>query len=76
MVQKILVVEDDVALLKLESILLTYHGYEVRGATSGEDALQDIEAQKPDLVLLDIMLPDVDGYEICRELKNLSLIHI
>lgn len=68
--QKILVVEDEESLLKLESILLTSKGYEVQGVTNGQAALDAIAAEKPDLVLLDIMLPEMDGFEVCRRIKE------
>jgi twitching motility two-component system response regulator PilG len=66
----ILIVEDEESLLKLESILLTSRGYQVRGVTSGEAALKEIAAHKPDLVLLDIMMPGLDGFEVCRRIKQ------
>lgn len=68
--QKILVVEDDVSLLKLESILLTTRGYQVFSKDNGKDALECVEKEMPDLVLLDIMLPGVDGFEVCRQIKS------
>lgn len=68
--QKILVVEDDVSLLKLESILLTTRGYQVFSKDNGKDALECVEKEMPDLVLLDVMLPGVDGLEVCRQIKS------
>jgi twitching motility two-component system response regulator PilG len=68
--KKILLVEDQESLLKLESILLTSRGFEVRGVSDGEAALAAIEEDIPDLMLLDIMLPDLDGFEICRMIKE------
>jgi len=68
--KKILVVEDEESLLKLESILLTSKGYEVQGVTNGQAALDAIAEEKPDLVLLDIMLPEMDGFEVCRRIKE------
>lgn len=68
--KKILVVEDEESLLKLESILLTSKGYEVQGVTTGQAALDAIAEEKPDLVLLDIMLPEMDGFEVCRRIKE------
>ena len=70
--KKILVVEDEESLLKLESILLTSKGYEVHGAADGQAALDAIGVVKPDLVLLDIMLPEIDGFEVCRRIKSNS----
>jgi len=68
--KKILVVEDEESLLKLESILLTSKGYEVIGVPNGKAALEAIDEQQPDLVLLDIMLPEIDGFEVCRRIKS------
>ncbi|MBL0226445.1 MAG: response regulator [Geobacteraceae bacterium] len=68
--KRILIVEDEVSLLKLETILLTVKGYEVVGASSGNEALEKLSVEAFDLILLDIMLPDIDGYEICRRIKE------
>lgn len=68
--QKILIVEDEESLLKLESILLTSKGYDVRGVSNGREALEAIAEEKPDLVLLDIMLPEIDGFEVCQRIKD------
>lgn len=68
--KKILIVEDEESLLKLESILLTSKGYEVQGVGDGRAALDAISRSKPDLVLLDIMLPEIDGFEVCRRIKE------
>jgi twitching motility two-component system response regulator PilG len=67
--KKILIVEDEESLLKLESILLTSRGYEVKGVADGQAALDVVTTMKPDLVLLDIMLPEIDGFEVCRQIK-------
>lgn len=68
--KKILIVEDEESLLKLESILLTSRGYDVKGVTDGQAALDAVVSVKPDLVLLDIMLPVIDGFEVCRRIKS------
>ncbi len=70
MQKKILVVEDEESLLKLESILLTTKGYLVQGVTTGLAALEAIDEEMPDLVLLDVMLPKMDGFEVCSRLKG------
>jgi len=66
----ILVVEDEESLLKLETILLTSRGYAVIAVPHGQAALKVLETEKVDLVLLDIMLPEIDGYEVCRRIKE------
>ncbi|MGE4545915.1 MAG: response regulator transcription factor [Pedobacter sp.] len=68
--KKILIVEDEESLLRLESILLTSKGYDVKGVPNGQAALEAIALQKPDLILLDIMLPEIDGFEVCRRIKG------
>jgi len=68
--KKILIVEDEESLLKLESILLTSKGYDVQGVSNGAAALRVIAEEPPDLVLLDIMLPEMDGFEVCRRIKQ------
>ncbi|MDT8441118.1 MAG: response regulator [Desulfuromonadales bacterium] len=67
--KKILIVEDEESLLKLESILLKSKGYDVQGVADGQAALDAVQSMKPDLVLLDIMLPEIDGFEVCRRIK-------
>ena len=68
--KRILIVEDEESLLKLESILLTSKGYDVTGVTNGQDALDSLAENPSDLVLLDIMLPQIDGFEVCRRIKE------
>lgn len=65
----ILIVDDAFPNLKVLSAILTEHGYEVRGAPNGPTALMVAQADPPDLILLDIRMPDMDGYEVCRRLK-------
>ena len=65
-----MVVEDEESLLELECILLTSHGYQVCGMRNGEEALECLEKEMPDLVLLDVMMPGVDGFEVCRQIKS------
>lgn len=67
--KKILIVEDEESLLKLESILLSSKGYEVKGVADGQAALDAVETMRPDLILLDVMLPEIDGFEVCRRIK-------
>ena len=70
MTSRILVIEDDASIrLGLEDTLKA-KGYEVAVATRGQAGLELAERSKPDLIILDIMLPDLDGFEVCRRLKN------
>ena len=66
----ILVVDDNIINLELLESVLDEEGYDVRTAISGEMALKSIEAQKPDLILLDVMMPGINGYETCRLIKE------
>lgn len=68
--KRVLIVEDEESLLKLETILLTVKGFEVIGAITGKMAVEKIGVEKFDLVLLDIMLPDIDGFEVCRLIRK------
>jgi len=70
MSEKILVVEDEVPLLETLEYSLTKQGYEVRTASDGVRALEVARLERPDLVLLDIMLPKLDGLEVCRILRG------
>ncbi len=65
----ILAVDDTPANLRLLAGILTGHGYKVRAVPSGKLALAGIRTSLPDLILLDIMMPEMDGYEVCKQLK-------
>jgi two-component system alkaline phosphatase synthesis response regulator PhoP len=68
--EKILVVDDEEDILELIRYNLVKEGYQVSTVTSGEEALNKAKQEMPDLVLLDLMLPGLDGLEVCRELKR------
>ncbi|MBU0910526.1 MAG: PAS domain S-box protein, partial [Proteobacteria bacterium] len=68
--QEILIVDDTSASLQLLAEILISHGYRVRPASSGRLALRSVAAASPDLILLDVKMPDMDGYEVCRRLKS------
>ncbi|MBM0740974.1 EAL domain-containing protein [Phormidium sp. CLA17] len=67
----ILVVDDTAENVRLLSTMLTREGYQVRKAINGQLALTAIQARMPDLILLDIMMPDMDGYAVCSRLKGM-----
>jgi twitching motility two-component system response regulator PilG len=68
--KRILVVEDNAELAKLLELILRRAGYEIAVAVDGFDALRQFEVQQPELVLLDIMLPNLDGYEVCDRIRH------
>jgi len=68
--KKIILVEDDKFLSEMYVVKLTESGFEVDVAADGEEGLNKIKEQKPDLVLLDIVLPKMDGFEVLRNIKN------
>jgi len=69
--RKIFIVEDDVDLSEMLSAYFRVQGYIVDSATRGEEAVQAIRSHSPDVVVLDIRLPDIDGYEVCRRLRQM-----
>jgi DNA-binding response OmpR family regulator len=67
---RILVVDDDELICDLVSETLNFEGYDVEAAYSGEQALRQLDTSKPDLILLDIMMSGIDGFEVCRRVLN------
>ena len=72
----ILVVDDEPSIVELARLYLEQDGYRVETATNGSDALAKVGASKPALVVLDLMLPDIDGFEVCRRIRRDSDIPI
>ena len=70
--QKILIVDDDTSISELISLYLNKECYDTRCVEDGEEALKVFTSYKPDLVLLDLMLPGMDGYQVCREIRTKS----
>jgi len=68
---RVLVVEDEPIILRLLQVNLRLQGYEVLAFANGEDALRRAEELPPDVVVLDIVLPGIDGFEVCRRLREL-----
>lgn len=70
MVEKILIVEDEISLQETLAYNLKKQGYEIVIAGDGPSAIEVVRSSKPDLILLDIMLPGMDGFEVCRKLRS------
>jgi len=68
--ERILIVDDEEDILELVRYNLDKNGYKVITATSGEQAIIEARGKTPDLIILDLMLPDIDGLEVCRKLKS------
>ncbi|MCU0241758.1 MAG: response regulator [Vicinamibacteria bacterium] len=72
MARSILVVDDDPQILQLEKTILIQNGFDVASALSGAEALQALERQAFDLILLDVMMPEQNGFDVCRQIKSQS----
>ena len=67
---RILVVDDEIYIVHILDFSLGMEGYEVITALDGEQALEKLKTDKPDLIVLDIMMPKLDGYEVCKAIKS------
>ncbi len=70
MSEKILIIDDDLDTLRLVGLMLQRQGYQISAATNGQQGLEKAFEEDPDLILLDIMMPDMDGYEVTRRLRQ------
>jgi DNA-binding response OmpR family regulator len=68
-VKRILCIEDEQEMIDLIQLILTRRGFEVSGASGGKEGLQAVRDLRPDLVLLDLMMPDMDGWEVYQQMK-------
>jgi two-component system alkaline phosphatase synthesis response regulator PhoP len=66
----ILIVDDEIHLVKILRFTLEHEGYNVISAFDGMEAINKIESERPDLVILDLMLPGIDGYKVCNRIKK------
>ena len=73
---KILVIDDDAAVTDLLSLLLKSQGFDVTSTNSSTDGLNLIRDEQPDMVVLDLMMPEIDGWEICRSVRSFSQVPI
>ena len=70
MAEKILIIDDDLDTLRLVGLMLQTQGYQISAASDGEQGLGKAFEERPDLILLDVMMPDMDGYEVARRLRS------
>ncbi|MCS7286612.1 MAG: response regulator [Anaerolineae bacterium] len=68
--KRILCIEDEPEMIELIRIILEKKGFEVKGAVGGKEGLEKARSEKPDLILLDLMMPEMDGWEVYRQLKS------
>ena len=68
--RQVLVVDDEASIVDAVATALRYEGFEVREATDGRSALASVQDEAPDLVVLDVMLPDLDGFEVMRRIRQ------
>ena len=73
---RILIVDDELPILRAVTPLLRSRGYEVRSAVNGANGLSEVEADPPDLLIVDLGLPDIDGLEVCRRVRERSNVPI
>ena len=74
--QRILIVDDDNNIAELISLYLTKECFDTKIVNDGESAISAVETFNPDLMLLDLMLPGIDGYQVCREVRSHSTLPI
>ncbi|HEX4927879.1 MAG TPA: response regulator [Burkholderiales bacterium] len=70
MAKKVLIVDDEANIVAALEYLLQRSGYEVRSAANGEDGLREMERFAPDLVLLDVMMPQLSGFDVCQRIRE------
>ncbi|MEJ5241511.1 MAG: response regulator [Anaerolineales bacterium] len=73
---RILIVDDDEMIVELFSLLLKSHGYDVLKARNGKEGVEKVKTENPDLILLDLMMPEMDGLQVCQHVRAFSQIPI
>jgi DNA-binding response OmpR family regulator len=76
MPKTVLTIDDDTAITELLAMLLRTHGYEVKTVNSGEDGVAAIKKMTPHVVILDLMMPGMDGWQVCRSVREFSNVPI
>ncbi|HRK88717.1 MAG TPA: response regulator transcription factor [Anaerolineales bacterium] len=72
MAAKVLVIDDDIAITELMSMLLKTHGFDVMTTNNGSDGVKMVQEKAPNVVLLDLMMPDMDGWQVCKAIRGFS----
>lgn len=72
MPKTVLTIDDDTAITELLAMLLRTHGYEVKAVNSGEDGVEAIKKHNPHVVILDLMMPGMDGWQVCKNVREFS----
>lgn len=72
MAAKVLVIDDDIAITELMSMLLKTHGFDVMTTNNGLDGVKIVQEKSPNVVLLDLMMPDMDGWQVCKAIRSFS----
>jgi len=67
--EKVLIIDDDVDTLKLVGMMLQKQGYQIIVSANGDQGLTQAETEDPDLIVLDVMMPEMDGYEVAKRLR-------
>ncbi len=76
MSKTVLTIDDDTAITELLAMLLRTHGYEVKTVNSGEDGVEAIKKYNPHVVILDLMMPGMDGWQVCKNVREFSNVPI
>ena len=76
MLPKVLVIDDDRAITDMFELTMPYEGFEVFTANSGPEGIESVRTLQPDVVVLDLMMPDMDGWQVCREVRAFSQVPI
>jgi len=76
MLPKVLVIDDDQALTEMFALTMPYEGFEVFTANSGPEGIELVRQKNPDVIVLDLMMPDMDGWQVCQEVRTFSQVPI
>ena len=76
MLPKVLVIDDDRAITEMFALTMPYEGFEVFTANSGPEGIEIVREKQPDVIVLDLMMPDMDGWQVCQEVRTFSQIPI